>query len=45
MQIPADGGSPSFTGLQITGPLRYFELNRDNTQIAFDGLSYTISTK
>ncbi len=45
MQIPATGGSPSFTGLQITGPLRYFELNRDNTQIAFDGLSYTISTK
>jgi Tol biopolymer transport system component len=36
MQIPATGGKPSFTGLEVTG-LRFFDLSRDNTQIAFDG--------
>jgi hypothetical protein len=44
MQLSANGeGAPSFTGLEVTGLLRYFDLNRDNTQIAFDGLSATIS--
>jgi hypothetical protein len=41
MQVPAAGGTPSFTGLEVTG-LRYFDLNRDNTKIAFDGLVPTI---
>jgi hypothetical protein len=42
MQMPAGGGPVSFTGLEITG-MAYFEPNRANTEIAFDGLSYTLS--
>jgi Tol biopolymer transport system component len=42
IQIPAEGGTPTFTGLEITG-LVYFEPNRENTQIVFDGLAYSIS--
>jgi WD40-like Beta Propeller Repeat len=42
MQVSATGGTPSFTGLEVTG-LRFFDVNRDNTQIAFDGFSYKIS--
>jgi hypothetical protein len=42
MQVPADGSrKPSFTGLEITG-LRYFDINRDNTRIAFDGVSFAM---
>jgi hypothetical protein len=37
MQIPAGGGPASFTGLEVDG-LQYFEPNRDNTEIVFDGL-------
>jgi WD40 repeat protein len=42
MQMPAEGGSASFTGLEVDG-LQYFEPNHDNTEIVFDGLLYTIS--
>jgi hypothetical protein len=42
IQIPTEGGTPTFTGLEVTG-LVNFELNRENSQIVFDGLAYSIS--
>jgi len=42
IQIPSEGGNPTFTGLEVTG-LGSFELNRDNTQIVFDGTWFEMS--
>jgi Tol biopolymer transport system component len=41
LRIPATGGNPEFTGLEVT-ELRSFDLSADGTRIAFDGSSYTV---
>src|SRR5262249_16711986 len=41
MRVPASGGAPAFTGLEVTG-LRLFDLSPDGSRIAFDGISFRI---
>ena len=38
MRFPADGGTPQFTGLEITGRLQNLDLSPDGSRIAFSRL-------
>jgi hypothetical protein len=42
MRIPATGGEPKFTGLEVTG-VRTIEVSPDGSRIAFDGTAYNLS--
>jgi hypothetical protein len=42
MRVPADGGTPTFTGLEVRG-MTFFDLNPDGTRLAFDGIAYSTS--
>jgi hypothetical protein len=41
MRLSADGGVPTFTGLEVDD-LTYFDLSFDGKRIAFDGTGYII---
>ena len=47
MRISADGGNPTFTGLEVKKPSAFwsFDLSPDGKRIVFSGTLYSISAK